>query len=186
MSALTRRLHDEKATIGAPKDAGKSILVYERSFGESGSGPGQFRLPRHICTLPSGDLCVSDFLNQRLQIVSPQGRYVGTLCDAQGSAPGKLNGPSGVCCEATSFFVAEGGNHRVQKLLLADASPISRAGKHGKNPGDLWCPHGIAVAKRSTFADEVARSDGTLQSQAAAHSLYNRDTAQPIHDLYIS
>jgi hypothetical protein len=36
--------------------ASPQIVIHERSFGESGKGPGQFRLPRHICALPDGNL----------------------------------------------------------------------------------------------------------------------------------
>jgi len=56
-------------------DGGRTIVVNERYFGESGSGPGQFKMPRFICTLPNGNICVSDFLNQRLQILTPSGRW---------------------------------------------------------------------------------------------------------------
>jgi len=140
-------------------DGGRTIVVNERYFGESGSGPGQFKMPRFICTLPNGNICVSDFLNQRLQILTPSGRLEATIGE-QGNTPGKLCGPSGVFCEGDHIFVAEGGNHRLQKLTLADGKAVSRAGSHGKGNNNMWCPQGLAIAKRFTASPEdVPRSD---------------------------
>ena len=128
-----------------------TLLAHERSFGESGRGPGQFRLPRHICTLPDGNLCISDTVNQRLQMMTPEGEHIQSIGEP-GSAPGQLRGPSGVACENGQLFVVEGGNHRVQKLALADGAPLGRAGSHGsKKNGELWCPHGVTISKGQAF-----------------------------------
>jgi len=131
--------------------ASAAIVVYERSFGESGHNDGQFRLPRHICSLPDGNLCVSDTVNQRLQIVTPEGDFVQSI-GSHGSANGQLRGPCGVACENSNLFVVEGGNHRVQKLGLGDGAPLGKAGSHGsKKNGELWCPHGVAISKGQAF-----------------------------------
>jgi DNA-binding beta-propeller fold protein YncE len=128
-----------------------AVLMHERHFGESGRNPGQFRLPRHICALPDGNLCISDTVNQRLQVVTPEGEFVNSIGKA-GAGPGELRGPSGVTCENGCLFVVEGGNHRVQKLALADGAPIGRAGSHGsKKNGELWCPHGVTISKGQAY-----------------------------------
>jgi len=128
-----------------------SIVVHERTFGESGRANGQFRLPRHICTLPDGNLCVSDSVNQRLQCITPEGEFVQSIGEP-GSGNGQLRGPCGVACEGGQLFVVEGGNHRVQKLALADGSPLGKAGSHGsKKNGELWCPHGVTISKGQAF-----------------------------------
>jgi len=129
----------------------QQILIHERHFGESGRNPGQFRLPRHICALPDGNLCISDTVNQRLQVVTPEGEFVYSIGKA-GAGPGELRGPSGVTCEGGFIYVVEGGNHRVQKLALADGAAAGRAGSHGsKKNGELWCPHGVAMSKGQVF-----------------------------------
>ena len=131
--------------------ASPQIVIHERSFGESGKGPGQFRLPRHICALPDGNLCISDSVNQRLQIVNSEGVFQYSIGEP-GSGTGQLRGPCGVACEGGHLFVVEGGNHRVQKLALADGAPLGKAGSHGsKNNGELWCPHGVTIAKGSAY-----------------------------------
>ena len=128
-----------------------AILIHERHFGESGRNPGQFRLPRHICALPDGNLCISDTVNQRLQVVTPEGEFMYSIGKA-GAGPGELRGPSGVTCEGGNLYVVEGGNHRVQKLMLADGAPAGRAGSHGsKKNGELWCPHGVTISKGQAF-----------------------------------
>ena len=72
---------------------GSAIVAQDRHFGESGRGNGQFRLPRHICVLPDGNLCVSDSVNLRLQILTPDGDWVQNI-GTQGSGPGELRGPT--------------------------------------------------------------------------------------------
>ena len=62
-------------------------------------------------------------------------------------------GPSGVACDPNFIYVAEGGNHRVQKLNKADGSPVSSVGSHGTGQNHMWCPQGLAVAKRFTISD---------------------------------
>ena len=127
-----------------------TVLALERHFGESGTSDEQFRMPRFISNMPDDKLCVSDFLNQRLVITTTHGKAVQTLCEP-GTLPGQLNGPSGVFCEGKSYFVCEGGNHRVQKLDIADGAPVGRAGSHGRKPGNLWCPMDVVMARRGNI-----------------------------------
>ncbi len=47
------------------------------SWGEVGSGPGQFRLPHGICLTPDGRLLVADRENDRIQIFRTDGSYLG-------------------------------------------------------------------------------------------------------------
>jgi DNA-binding beta-propeller fold protein YncE len=46
------------------------------SWGEPGSGPGQFRLPHGIATDAHGLIYVADRENGRVQVFSPEGSYV--------------------------------------------------------------------------------------------------------------
>jgi hypothetical protein len=47
------------------------------SWGEVGSGPGQFRLPHGVCLTPDGRLLVADRENDRIQIFRTDGSYLG-------------------------------------------------------------------------------------------------------------
>ncbi len=46
------------------------------SWGEVGSGPGQFRLPHGACLIPDGRLLVADRENDRIQIFRTDGSYL--------------------------------------------------------------------------------------------------------------
>jgi DNA-binding beta-propeller fold protein YncE len=122
------------------------VLTLDRSFGESGRAHGQYRLPRFITAMPDGNLCISDSVNLRLQIVTPDGEFVQSI-GSPGTGPGQLRGNSGVACEGGLLFVVEGGNHRVQKLALSDGSLLAKAGSHGSKKGEMWCPQGCAFVK---------------------------------------
>jgi len=174
------------AAAGAHPTTNKSVVVYEgHSFGESGELPGQFKLPRFICTTPNG-LCVSDFVNQRLQCVTADtGKAVQSYGNGFGALPGQLCGPSGVACEGSHLFVCEGGNHRIQKILLADGTPTARAGKHGRQPGDLWCPMGIAVARRFT-ANDSETSQSSKSDVIVADHINSRISMYAAGDLEFS
>lgn len=53
------------------------------SWGEVGSGPGQFRLPHGICLTPDGRLLVADRENDRIQIFDPEGDFLEEWTDVQ-------------------------------------------------------------------------------------------------------
>jgi hypothetical protein len=175
-----------------------TILTLESSFGESGRDGAKFRLPRYVCALPPNNIIVSDAMNQRLAVLTTEGDFVRTLVGGEpGAKPGQLCGPSGCIVDGNYCYVAEAGNHRVQKVRLppgsaggeqqqlkqaapdATGSPSEEpppasvdagatmsiaegdavatnkvAGQHGtKRATDLWCPQGVAIAKR--FGSEV-------------------------------
>jgi hypothetical protein len=53
------------------------------SWGEVGSGPGEFRIPHGICLLPDGRLLVADRENDRIQVFRTDGSYLGEWDDIQ-------------------------------------------------------------------------------------------------------
>ena len=66
-------------------------------FGSHGRAPGQFELPWGIHVDEFGDLYVSDWGNNRLQIFSSDGEVKQVIGEA-GSGLGQFNRPTGVCC----------------------------------------------------------------------------------------
>lgn len=46
------------------------------SWGEPGSGPGEFRLPHGIRVGPDGTVYVGDRMNSRVQVFNPQGEFI--------------------------------------------------------------------------------------------------------------
>ena len=53
------------------------------SWGEPGTGPGQFNLPHGIATTADGRVLVADRENDRIQIFSPDGEYLDGWTDGQ-------------------------------------------------------------------------------------------------------
>jgi hypothetical protein len=76
------------------------------SWGSPGSGPGQFHLPHSIAFNDDGNLLVADRSNKRIQIFTPEGRYLGEWTG--------MGGPNDISRgKDGNFYIAEqedGGN----------------------------------------------------------------------------
>ena len=65
------------------------VIVYDRdgafvaSWGEPGTGPGQFHLPHGIWVAPDGRVLVADRENDRIQVFNPEGAYLDQWTDVQ-------------------------------------------------------------------------------------------------------
>ena len=119
-------------------DAGKNVVqVFApdgapvATWGESGTGPGQFAFSKghsrwgDLALGPDGNLYVLDALNSRVQVVAPDGAYLREWCGA-GSAPGQFTDPKGIAIDrAGLIYVADGGNRRVQ--VFDDAGQVLAA-----------------------------------------------------------
>jgi len=104
--------------------------TYITKWGSSGSGNGQFNLPRGVSADPNGDIYVVDYLNYRIQKFSSSGSYI-TQFASSGSADGQISftqkasiGPSG------AVYVADTFNNRVQvftgsSTILVDVNGLS-------------------------------------------------------------
>jgi DNA-binding beta-propeller fold protein YncE len=114
------------------------------SFGMDGAAEGRFHYPTNICVTSSGDIIVSDALNFRVQVFSPQGRFrfaVGRM----GDAPGTFSRPKGVAADSDgNIYVVDALFDNIQvfdkrgRLLMA-------FGDHGRGYGDFWLPTGIYI-----------------------------------------
>lgn len=133
------------------------------SWGEPGSGPGEFRLPHAIAIDEDDRVIVADRENSRIQVFSPKGEY---LTEWNGiSRPDDLfiDEAAGV------MYVAELGGWAVGTdipphappasvcLLELDGTVISRFGSGDPaQPGNFFAPHGIwADSKGDLYVAEV-------------------------------
>jgi DNA-binding beta-propeller fold protein YncE len=141
------------------------------SFGNPGSGPLEFVIPHGVLRRPTGELLVSDRVNERLQVIDPRGVMVD-------SWPG-LHFPNNIATiDHEVYYVAELGNF-VQGLphettLVPDA-PYARVTVRDSrgallaeilpapgSPRDTWfAPHGIAVDSHGdVYVGEVRSAYG--------------------------
>ena len=67
-----------------------------QSWGEPGTGPGQFYLPHGIRVTADGRVLVADRENDRIQIFSPDGEYLDQWTDVQRPTNIALDGEGGV------------------------------------------------------------------------------------------
>lgn len=121
-----------------------SNRLLKGSFGTDGASEGQFHYPTNIFVTLTGDIIVSDALNFRVQVFSPEGRFLFTF-GRMGDVPGTFSRPKGVAADSDgNMYVVDALFDNVQvfdkkgRLLMA-------FGEHGTGYGDFWLPTGIYI-----------------------------------------
>src|SRR6202012_255032 len=86
------------------------------SYGELGSGAGQFKAPTGLAFDAAGHLLVADQGNSRVQELSSAGGFI-TQFGRKGAEPGQLNEPRALAADAEgNVWVADGANNRMEKF----------------------------------------------------------------------
>jgi DNA-binding beta-propeller fold protein YncE len=138
----------------------------QRSWGEPGSGPGQFHLPHGIAVAADGRVFVCDREADRIQIFSPDGDYLSEWTDTQR--------PTHLCFDSEGrAYVTElawhEGDHSyslgpITKYRQARMSIFDKEGKvlarwgtpDCTAPGSFAAPHGLAIdSKNDLYVSEV-------------------------------
>lgn len=113
-------------------------------FGAPGTADGEFNRAEGICIGPGDRIYVADSCNHRLQIFSPEGRWLRTY-GRPGSGLGELSYPYDVCVDAQGHqYVCEFGNSRLQ-IFDAENRPLEIVGGVGLEPGRFNNPWGVAL-----------------------------------------
>jgi streptogramin lyase len=158
------------------------------SWGEIGTGPGEFHLPHGIMTSPDGRVFVCDRENDRIQIFTPEGEFldmwtnVQRPCDMAMDADGRifvaeLWRPKG----KHSFVHGEMTYDHPGRVTMLDGKGevMSRWGgssTHRNAPGNFIAPHGITVDRHGdVYVAEVTYSfalrPGWVPEDHAPHQL---------------
>jgi DNA-binding beta-propeller fold protein YncE len=138
--------------------SGRVLAVWGRNGGDgtAGLGNGEFNSPRGLAVDDAGDVYVADHGNNRVQKLSPTGRFLGRWGrnggdGTPGSGNGEFNEPRGVAIDrAGHVFVVEKLNHRVQEFT-AGGRFIRRWGAHGGDgtpgtgKGEFNVPYTMAI-----------------------------------------
>ncbi|AOH82863.1 hypothetical protein AWL63_01585 [Sphingomonas panacis] len=159
-----------------------------RSWGEPGSGPGQFYLPHGITVAPDGRVLVADRENDRIQIFDPAGAYlsewnnVNRPCDLKVGKDGLVYVAELWRPQGKKSFVhgtaAEDQPGRVTILTL-DGELVDRWGgvsEGREQPGNFIAPHAIAIDSHGdVYVAEVtytfAITPGWVGPEHAGHQL---------------
>jgi DNA-binding beta-propeller fold protein YncE len=143
-----------------------------QSWGEPGSGPGQFLVPHGIAVDAAGTVYVADRENSRIQLFTDAGKYIGEWTDV--ARPCQL-----FIDRAGWIYIAELGYRAGRWPGTGSAEPGATGGRvsifdrngklharwgggdHPCDPGDFFAPHGIWVDSRGDlYAAEVTLSGG--------------------------
>jgi DNA-binding beta-propeller fold protein YncE len=126
------------------------IHVYslaDRRFESVWGGPGrdqrQFRFPFLIDTSPEGYLFVAEPINTRVQVLNPDGKFVGFI-GGWGIKPGQLFRPKGVAAWGDRVFVTDSYLGNVQVFTLGGRSLGVLADATG-TPLAFTTPTGITI-----------------------------------------
>lgn len=126
--------------------------AFVTKWGTRGTGDGQFEVPAGIAVDASGYVYVVDNENDRVQKFTSNGAYVTKYGKnggdgSSGSGNGEFYQPYGIAIDgAGNMYIADAGNHRVQKLT----STGTFVTKWGKNGGDgfIGSGDGSSVIRR--------------------------------------
>ena len=129
------------------------------TFGEYGTGPGQFIYPTDIVFLPDGRLLVSEYGgNDRIQAFGTDHRFMHQF-GRSGTGEGEFLRPQAMAYDAErdELYVLDAGNHRVQ-VFTSDGEVRRILGKTGLGPGELNYPFGIALLIGGRATDALGQA----------------------------
>lgn len=117
------------------------------SFGEEGSGPGQFVFPTDVAPSPDGSvLWVTDYgVRNRVMKFSRSGEFLGEWGERQWENA-DLDRPQSIVAspDGARLFVIDAGNSRVN-VYDHEGNTLFRIGRAGHHPGELKFPLDIAL-----------------------------------------
>jgi hypothetical protein len=140
------------------------------SWGEVGSGPGQFRLVHGILVVPDGTVYVGDRMNSRVQAFSPSGEYLGEWPDAYQPNDLFLDPEGHIFVPELGYLAglprsgpapASGeGWPRVTVRDLSGRVLSSLGGPEPTAPGCFLAPHGVRLDSRGDlYVGEVSATN---------------------------
>ena len=112
-------------------------LTFIHSFGQKGTGNGQFDWPQGVIHDKAGNLYVTDYNNHRVQVFSWEGQFLSTFCE-KGTALKRLNHPVGICFDVCCDFVF------VSEWAVGCVSVYKPSGEFVTSFGELKVPACIA------------------------------------------
>lgn len=114
-------------------------------FGGRGDSKGMFNAPTNIAVDNQGLVLVTDALNARIQMFSPEGDY---LCSfgKPGDSSGTFAKPKGIAFDSDNhIYVADALFDAIQIFDNCDGQLLLEFGKTGAKPGEFWMPSGLFI-----------------------------------------
>lgn len=119
---------------------------YVKTWGSSGTAPGQFQRLRSLAFGSDGLIYAADGCNHRIQVFQKSGEFVKEF-GKPGSGVGEFSYPYDLCFNSKGeLYVVERGNMRVQKFNK-EGKAIGSWGSAGAGPGQFADPWAVIVDK---------------------------------------
>jgi DNA-binding beta-propeller fold protein YncE len=126
-----------------------------QSWGEPGVGPGEFNLPHGVAVMADGRVMIADRENDRIQIFSPEGRYLEEWTDVQRPTNIAIDGAGRIYVSELwhhagdeSFRLGTIAEDRPGRVSVYDSTGTVLARWGGPDrcaPGNFIAPHDICV-----------------------------------------
>lgn len=125
------------------------------SFGQRGTGAGEFNFPTNISRNAQGQLFVTDTLNFRVQQFDADGHPLG-LFGRVGDTPGDFDKAKGIAIDSAGHLYVVEGLNDVVEIFEPDGRLLLTFGGSGTGPGNLYLPSGIAVVNDIVYVADSA------------------------------
>jgi streptogramin lyase len=90
---------------------------FVRTFGKRGDGPGYFAMPKGVAVDCDGHIWVTDPMQNRVQVLSPEGKLLLYMGNGRGILPGMFSGVQYVTIDKSNrVFTSEVYPGRVQEF----------------------------------------------------------------------
>lgn len=138
------------------------------SWGESGTGPGQFNIVHNIIVDKDGWVYIADRENHRIQVFDPNGKYETQWVNLSRAACICFDMKDEPLIYIGEYFCGissnRNGTNLGPRVTIMDLKGNIRAQlsdqSYGDEPGRFYSPHGIAVdSKGDIYVAEVSWSD---------------------------
>jgi len=113
-------------------------------FGRHGDAPGEFNFPTAICVDHRGQVLVTDALNARVQVFTPEGHFV-TAFGKPGDTTGTFAKPKGIAVDREGHIYVCDALFDAVQIFSPSGRLLLAFGESGSGPGQFWMPAGIAI-----------------------------------------
>jgi DNA-binding beta-propeller fold protein YncE len=168
------------------------------SWGEPGSGPGQFQVPHGIGIDSTGRVFIADRENSRLQLFKPDGRFLEEWTDVARPTEVFIDADDNIFVSELGFrigmspWMTPDPDRTGGRVSIFDCAGNLQArwggGEDPSAPGDFFAPHDIWVdGQGSIYVSEVimsaGRNQGIVPSDCPSVQKFIRDAQPGAHTL---